>query len=298
MSSVKNKKEDNILFQDNYDLIKKIGSGSFGDVYLSKHKQSDVLMASKVEDFKGKHTKLQSEKRIYRILHDANVDQIPKIFEFMKTRKYHIMNMELLGKSLDKIFESYDKQFDLTTVFKLGLDMIDIMEQLHDAGIIHRDIKPNNFMMGVEDKGKLYIMDLGLSKIYMKKDRHIKYSTDRNIVGTARYISNNIHLGFEPSRRDDMESIGYLLVYFLKGKLPWQGLKKSKKTSQIEKIKEVKLCTSPSKLCKGLPPSFCKFLVHIRELGFYDRPDYDYLKKIILDDAENLGVVPKYCWVG
>jgi len=206
------------------------------------------------------------------------------------------MNLELLGDSLDGIFTDCDKQFTMGTTIKLGIEMVEIMENLHNAGIIHRDIKPNNFMIGKSDKSHLYIMDFGLSKRFMKNEQHIKPANDRNMVGTARYVGLNVHLGFEPSRRDDMESIGYMLIYFVKGLLPWQGLKKDKKTSQIEKIKEVKMSVSLEKLCEGLPQCFSDFISHVKSLGFYDKPNYNYLKRILLESAKKHKTILKYEW--
>ena len=227
----------NKIFQNYYELLKKIGSGSFGDVYMCRDIEKDIIMASKVEDLKGSTTKLELERKLYGKLHKNKNIYIPKIYNFIKTKKYHIMNMELLGKSLDKIFLECNSKFDLGTVLKLGIEFVNIMESLHESNIIHRDIKPNNFMVGLNENDKLYIMDFGLAKIFMKNNKHISYRTDKNIVGTARYISTNIHLGLEPSRRDELESIGYMLIYFLKGRLPWQGLKKSEKNSKISQNK-------------------------------------------------------------
>jgi serine/threonine protein kinase len=287
----------NIIFQDSYELIKKIGAGSFGDVYLSRDKETNIMMASKVEECKkNKRSKLQSEDKIYNILHSNGVCNIPKVHKFIKTKKFHIMNLELLGDSLDAIFTNCEKQFNIGTTIKLGIEMVEIMENLHNAGIIHRDIKPNNFMIGKNNRSHLYIMDFGLSKRFMKNEQHIKPANNRNMVGTARYVGLNVHLGFEPSRRDDMESIGYMLIYFVKGLLPWQGLKKDNKTSQIEKIKEVKMSVSLEKLCEGLPQCFREFISHVKSLGFYDKPNYNYLKKILIDASINNKISLNYEW--
>lgn len=290
----------NKIFQNYYELLKKIGSGSFGDVYMCKDIEKDVIMASKVEDLKGSSTKLELERKLYGRLHKSKNEYVPKIYNFIKTKKYHIMNMELLGKSLDKIFYDNNNKFDIGTVLKLGIEFVNILESLHECNIIHRDIKPNNFMAGLDDEKKVYIMDFGLAKIFIKNNKHISYKTDKNIVGTARYISTNIHLGLEPSRRDDLESIAYMLIYFLKGRLPWQGLKKSEKcskTSQIDKIKEVKTSTSVEKLCENIPDCFCNFLKIIKNLEFYEKPNYDELRNILLNESINNNIELKYCWI-
>jgi serine/threonine protein kinase len=285
-------------FKDKFKLEKRIGSGSFGDVYKGKDIKRKISIALKVEELnkKRKTSKLQIEHKIYKILHKNEVQNIPKIYEFIKTKKFHIMNMKLLGESLDVLFERYDRRFDLPTTLKLGINMIDIMKDLHKSGIIHRDIKPNNFMMGRKDPGKLYVMDFGLSKQFMKGNKHIKPTTGRNLVGTARYAGLNVHYGIEPARRDDMESIGYMLVYFMKGRLPWQGLKKDEKTKQLDKIKEVKMSTKVDKLCLGLPQCFSMFLKYIKSCGFYDEPDYDYMKELFISTAREKNIELEYMW--
>lgn len=293
--------EDNkkhVTFKDIFKLREKIGSGSFGDVYRGKDIKRNIKIALKVEelDKKRKISKLQIEHKIYKILHKNGVKSIPTIYDFIKTKKFHIMNMKLLGESLDVVFERYDRRFDLPTTLKLGMDMIDIMKDLHRSGIIHRDIKPNNFMIGRKHTDNLYIMDFGLSKQFMKGNKHIKLTTGRNLVGTARYAGLNVHYGIEPSRRDDIESIGYMLVYFMKGRLPWQGLKKDSKTKQLDRIKEVKMSTKVDKLCMGLPQCFVKFLKYIKSCEFYDEPDYDYLKDLFVSTAREKNIKLKYMW--
>jgi serine/threonine protein kinase len=150
-------------------------------------------------------------------------------------------------------------------------------------------------MFGVGDKSKeLYILDFGLSKRFYKNKQHIEYKTNKSLVGTARYTSINIHLGIEPSRRDDIESIGYMLVYFLKGELPWQGLKKQKGVDHLELISEVKLSTSIKNLCEGLPEEFFEYLNYIRKVSFEERPDYKYLKELFINCGKNNNVRLEY----
>jgi serine/threonine protein kinase len=297
ISSVKNKYKKDVKFADDFDIIENIGHGSFGDVYLSREAKSGDIMATKVEERKkNKKTKLQLELKIYNILHKNNVQHIPDVLNFCTSRKYHFLHLELLGKSLDDVFRDCERKFDVGSVLKLGIDMIDIMKELHESGIIHRDIKPGNFMMGKKDTDKLYIMDFGLSRRYMKDGVHIKHSTGNSPMGTPRYISVNVHLGFEPSRRDDMESIGYLIIYFLKGVLPWQGMKTDSKATQIEKIKTKKMQTSIEKLCEGLPKCIEDYMKHVTALDFKDGPDYNTLKTLFINNATKLGVDLKYQW--
>lgn len=137
--------------------------------------------------------------------------------------------------------------------------------------------------MGRDQKRCLvHIIDFGLSKLYQdpRSLQHIPYKENKSLTGTARYASINVHLGIESARRDDIESLGYMLVYFLKGKLPWQGLPASTKKEKYARILEKKLSTSIGMLCKGIPPEFRLYFDHVRSLNFEDKPDYEYLKRI------------------
>ncbi len=280
-----------------YEIIKQLGSGSFGEVYLTRILTNGMLVASKIEEKDGKkNSKLVDEYKIYKKLEMKGIKKgIPQIYSCYETPKFHVLVMELLGKNLDTVFTDTNKKFELGMVLKLGYDIINLIEKVHNCGFIHRDIKPNNFMFGVGDKSKeLYILDFGLSKRFYKNKQHIEYKTNKSLVGTARYTSINIHLGIEPSRRDDIESIGYMLVYFLKGELPWQGLKKQKGIDHLELISEVKLSTSIKNLCEGLPEEFFEYLNYIRKVSFEERPDYKFLKELFVKCGKNNNVRLEY----
>lgn len=164
--------------------------------------------------------------------------------------------MEILGKSLEDLFNLCSRKYSLKTVCILGIEMMKKIQWVHEKNHIHRDIKPDNFMMGIgPNEDKLYAIDFGLAKKYRSSTNkgHIPFKTNKNITGTARYCSINTHKGYEQSRRDDLESIGYVLIYFLKGSLPWQGLKCKQGEDHYEKIHEKKRATPTSELCKDIP---------------------------------------------
>lgn len=160
------------------------------------------------------------------------------------------------------------------------------MEYIHSKNFLHRDIKPDNFLIGLGKKqGIIYVIDYGLSKRYrdpVTKD-HIKYRDDKNLTGTARYASINTHLGVEQSRRDDLEGVGYTLMYFNKGSLPWQGLKAKSKKEKYDRIRDIKVSTTVEDLCKGCPQEFATYLNYCRKLAFDQDPDYSYLRKLFKD---------------
>jgi len=284
---------------DNFTLIHKLGSGSFGEVYLANSEKGKIC-AAKVEE-KKTSSRLKGEYNIYIKLKNCGVSRgIPKIYNFIETPQYNILTMQLLGKSLDEIFVENDKKFDIATVIKLAYDIVTLLEMVHNAGFIHRDIKPNNFLIGHANKNhKVYIMDFGLSKQYInnKNNNHINISTHRSLVGTARYASINVHMGIEPSRRDDLESVGYMLIYFLKGVLPWQNLKKKEGTEQIQLIGETKMCTNVDKLCENTHSCFAEYIKYCKKLDFDEKPDYNYIRALFNDGAQRLKIKPKYFWL-
>lgn len=268
----------------------KIGSGSFGEIYHGTNVHTGEEVAIKLEPLKSKHPQLLYESKIYRVLQGGF--GIPGFKWFGSEGDYNVLVIDLLGPSLEDLFNYCGKRFTLKTVLMLADQMISRLEFMHSRSYIHRDVKPDNFLIGTGSRKHIvHVIDFGLAKKFQdpRTGRHIPYIQGKNLTGTARYASINTHLGIEQSRRDDMESLGFVLMYFLRGSLPWQGLKANTKKQKYQRILERKQATHPEQLCRGYPNEFKDYFAHCSSLEFEDRPDYRYLKRLFRELFERQG---------
>ena len=265
-----------------FKLEKQLGAGAFGEIYSGIDVDSGDAVAVKLERMDAEYPQLIYEARVYNKL--SSKHGVPRVFHTGQEGNYNVMVMQRLGPNLETLFNQCNRRFSLQTVLLLGDKMLHLIEQVHDGGFLHRDIKPDNFVIGsTGDTNQIYIIDFGLSKCYINPEtnEHIKFRTDKHLTGTARYASVNNHKGREQSRRDDLESLGYVLIYFLKGVLPWQNIKKNIKDQlKYQRMMEIKMSTAHTSLdlVYGLPEAFTNYLLHVRQLKFEERPDYIYLQ--------------------
>jgi len=281
---------DNLIGQilfNKFKLLEKIGEGSFGSVYIVQSIYSHKLYAAKLELIKDSNI-LEEESLFMSYI---NCPRIPKVKLFGYSDPYMILIMELLGPSLDSILNSLpDNKMSIRCVCNIAYQMISIFENIHNNDIIHRDIKPANINIGIGDNSKfLYLIDFGLCKKYRssKTKKHYPYVQGKDLIGNVRYSSLNALEGKSQSRRDDLESLGYVLIYLCLGKLPWQGKISNSKEDKYYKIKEIKKNITPSELCETLPKQFETYMKYVKNLKYEENPNYSYLKGLFLNVLKN-----------
>ena len=281
------------IFFSKYKAIKKLGEGSFGKVYKAEYNGDNY--AIKMENKSKEQGLLELEATIMSYLKGPN---IPFIKSYGYSGDFNVLVMQLLDKSLEDLINKYNT-FSIKTVAILGYQMVNILQYIHDRHIIHRDIKPDNFVMGAqEDNAKLYILDFGLAKKYRSSRTLVQYPyvKKKKLTGTARYASIHALEAYEQSRRDDLESVGYVLMYFLRGNLPWQGLKVRSKEDRYKKILEKKKETSSQDLCKDFPHEFLEYVDYSKNLEYEENPDYDFLRQKFLDVLKGLNEEMDYIY--
>lgn len=273
----------NSVVADKYRIRGLIGRGSFGYVYEATNLLSGKEVAVKVEPAGAyRHSPLRYEANVLKAV--RNMFGFPKLFHFGTEKEFNIMIMEALGPSLEDLFDYCKRRFTLKTVLMLAEEMLPLIEDLHSRFYIHRDIKPENFLMGVgRHSSRVYLIDFGLAKRYLNQhtSEHIPYREDKPFTGSARYASVNAHRGIEQSRRDDLESLGYVMIYFLRGILPWQGLPGVTKKQKFDRVTERKMLTTIEELCKGLPKEMHMYFKYCRDLGFDEKPNYWHLRQLL-----------------
>ncbi|TFK54776.1 kinase-like protein, partial [Heliocybe sulcata] len=266
-----------------YQLTYWIGSGSYAFVWGGVQMDTGAEVAVKFEPIHPDvRESLPYESAIYAQL--EGVTGIPRIHWSGPEHGAYVLVMDKLGPNVEELRRFCRGALSLRTVLMLGEQMLTIIEEVHARGIIVRDIKPENFAMGLVEEYKcLHLLDLGLGKLYLDPTtgKHMPFREGRGGIGTPRYASHNVHFGLEPSRRDDVEAIGILLLYLCHGRLPWQGIVVPDIPSKLLRIGEMKRGKPFADLLTKSPAFFDPFFKHCRSLDFDTQPDYAYLRNLL-----------------
>ena len=307
-----------------YSLVRKLGEGGFGAVYLGtscrtghiglvrssftgKDFTTDEEVALKLEHKSLAPSVLEEEVEIYRTV--QGLPGFPEVYSYDWQDDYKVMVFELLGPSLEDLFEYCGRRFSLKTIVMVMQQLLSRFEALHSKGLLHRDIKPSNCLLGVKEKGNVvYVTDFGLAQEYVVDDEAYPEIAGRRrrLVGTPRFASIRGHLGqgvyMSPcgsariniiavqSPSDDLESLGYMMIYFARGKLPWQGLKADGETDKHQRIVEMKTQLDVTELCTGLPQEFTEYMRYVKCLRNGQTPDYELLRDIFQRIAKTNGI--------
>jgi serine/threonine protein kinase len=257
-----------------YTIRRHIGGGSFGDVFEAEDSQSGRVIALKFET-DADTPQLPNEYKMYRAL--QGMDGIPQVYGLFDHHKSSVLVMDSMGPSLEELFVRCGRRFSLKTTLMIADQIFRILEWVHASGILHRDVKPQNFLVGRgELSNKIFLIDFGVSTFYLepRTHEHYIYTRGNGLVGTANYVSINTHLSDQQSRRDDLESVLYVLIRFLFGKLPWEGMEGASVDDRNDKIAHTKMQIPAETLCADLPREFGQMLGTIRRLSFDEHPAY------------------------
>ena len=269
-------KENKIIFKK-YKPIKKIGTGAFGKIYSTVRIEDKSVFAMKVEKRTACSKILETEAYFLCTFKGLG---FPRIITYGKNMKYNILIETLLGKSLYDIFIKTKKNCNIFNICLIAIQVIERLEFIHSKDYIYRDVKPENLMIGIQDPNVIYIIDYGLCKKYRssKTGKHIQPKNIKKFIGTLKYSSSNVVRGKEASRRDDLISLGFVLIYLYKRQLPWgskfNGLDEETYLQTIHQ----KETFDDEKIFKYLPNEMVDFLKYVNKLGFEEDPNYSYMK--------------------
>ena len=276
---------------EKYKLGRKIASGTFGDVYHGTDTTNGDEVAIKLERVRAKHPQLLHESKVYGTLQGGT--GIANMRWFGAQGDYNGLIVDLLGPTLEELFDRCNRRFQLQTVLMIAEQLVERLEFLHSKSYILRDVKPENFLIGAVGalQSVIHVVDFGLARQYCDDvtQVHIPYDDQAGFVGSLRYASQGATAGKQQSRRDDLESVGFMLVYFLVGKLPWQNMKGDTKEQKTLLISEMKTSTSLEQLCENCPKEFFTYLEYCRSLPFDALPDYAYLKSLFKSLFDRMG---------
>lgn len=280
-----------------FQTMKLIGKGAYSRVFSVRNIANKKTYAMKVQDRSELYGNLENEA--YNLYQLKGLG-IPKIISYGHYRKYNVLVMELLGKALDKLFIeniNIGEKLRKKDAILAGIQMIDRIEHIHSKNLLHLDIKPDNFLVGEPDSSLLYIIDFGFTKQYksFRTGKHIQYSKKSFFNGNLLFSSARTMNGIESSRRDDLESLGYVLIHLFSKELPWKNLHYKNKNEYAQKAFRLKKTLPLETLCKDAPKEMIDFMKYVKSLKFEEEPKYDYLRNL-LENSIKKYKDPHFSW--
>ena len=267
---------ESLVFNNKYKIGHMLSKGSFGKVYHIENINTGEKLLVKTESRDTKSKTLEHEAKV--ITHLKKCDNVVKLIWYGHDSNNNYLVMNNLGKSLMQVIKR-KKSFSLNTCSSLFIKGLNILQNVHNSGIIHRDIKPDNFV--IDKNNGLWLIDFGLSKSYLKKKEHYEYCENKSFVGTTRYASINVHDGINYSRRDDIESLFYVILFFLNGKLPWQGIHEKNKNMHKKKVSDKKKMFINSNVYNSLPNEYQIIYFNIKHMEFNKEPNYNFFINLL-----------------
>ena len=266
-----------LIVEGKYRLNKKIGEGAFGKIFSGVNRNTNEEVAVKIERVCD-YSPLQNEARIYAAL--RGMKGVPKMRSWGTEGNYNYLVIDLMGESLEQRRINNGGTIELKQAISFGIQMLERIRDIHECGLLHRDVKPGNFIFGGRgtDPGMLYMIDFGMTKVFRSNYKHIALKRGQRMLGTEKFASIHIHEGLSPSRRDDIESLGYVIVYLLLGELPWQNLENSDHNIAYMKCNQ-NLWNTLNEQC--ISKYIIEFLKYSRTLEYEDKPDYEYLIELL-----------------
>ena len=276
------------VFFKKYQIKKLICKTPLSELYEGINIKDNELIAIKIEQQNKNKNYNLLESEAYFLLNLKGFG-IPKLISYGTSNGYNVLIEELLGPSIQSLWDLRKKTNEkvlIKDICMLSIQILNLLEYIHSKDVIHRDIKPENFLIGRKDPTTIYLTNFGLARKYRssRTGKHIKYNIIKKAYGTIRYMSRNANKGYELSRRDDLESFGYMIIDLAKNDLPWINLEKSnlEKIKIIKEIYNLKNSVTSEQICKNLPEEFNHIIKYIRNLEFEQNPDYSYLKGLFL----------------
>ena len=271
-----------------YSIKYLISKGSFGEVYLGTNVLNNKDYAIKMERTSKGESLLKEEAYVLLFLKGPG---LPNVITFGISGRYHILIENLLGKSIYNIWLEKEKKFNIKDTCMFAIQALERVEYVHSKNYLHRDIKPANFLVGNPDQSQIYLIDFGNARKYRssRTGKHLPFSRNYKIYGTTIFLSLNVLKGIEQTRKDELESLGLVIIYLYKGYLPWSNYKFKDIFQALEKIKAIKENLSMKQLCHGLPIEMFEYMNYIKNMNFEDTPDYRYLQSLFLNILKNIG---------